>query len=48
MKTIVGEIYRIPNTNETESLNRYEYVLNKLPIDNYRIILASDQNFLIY
>ncbi len=45
MKTIVGEIYRIPNTNEIESLNRYEIVLNKLPTDNCRVILSTDQNF---
>jgi len=44
-KTIVGEVYRIPNTNEIESLNRYDYILNKLQTETTNIILGTDQNF---
>jgi hypothetical protein len=43
--TIVGEIYRIPNTNEQVSLNRYETVLEPLQNINKEIIIGTDQNF---
>lgn len=44
-KAVVGEIYRVPNTNATSSVIKYENLLQKL--ENYRhpIILATDQNF---
>ena len=30
LKTVVGEIYRVPNTNETSSINMYDSILNQL------------------
>ena len=44
-KLIIGEIYRIPNTNETESLSRYETILHKLNNQKYKTIIGTDQNF---
>ena len=43
-KAIIGEIYRIPNTNMFDSMSKYESLLAKL--DNYRhtIIIGTDQN----
>ena len=43
--TIVGEIYRIPNTNELLSLNRFETITDKLQVLNKDIIIGTDQNF---
>jgi hypothetical protein len=43
--TIIGEIYRIPNTNEQLSLDRFESILNKLDQCNKDIIIGTDQNF---
>jgi hypothetical protein len=40
---IVGEIYRIPNTNINDSLQRYELTVNKL-LHCKNIILGTDQN----
>ncbi len=44
-KALIGEIYRVPNTNATSSLLKYENLLQN--IGNYRhpIILGTDQNF---
>ena len=44
-KTIVGEIYRIPNTNELDSIRHFETILNKLANINCNIIIGTDQNF---
>jgi len=44
-KIIVGEIYRVPNTNEAESINRYDHILNKLSIEKKDILIGTDQNF---
>ena len=30
LNAIVGEIYRIPNTNEIDSINMYETIVKKL------------------
>jgi hypothetical protein len=43
--SIIGEIYRIPNTNAQESLQRYETVLNQLNKCNKQVIIGTDQNF---
>ena len=41
---IEGEIYRVPNTNEHDSIERYETILKQLV--NYKnIIVGTDQNF---
>lgn len=44
-KTIIGEIYRIPNTNELDSLNYFETILQQLQSMNRDIIIGTDQNF---
>ena len=44
-KLIIGEIYRVTNTNESESILRYENILNKLTTENKDIIIGTDQNF---
>ncbi len=41
---IVGEIYRIPNTNEHDSIEKYETIVKQLV--NYKnVIIGTDQNF---
>ena len=42
---IVGEIYRVPNTNELLSVNRYQTILDKLHHINKDVIIGTDQNF---
>lgn len=44
-KAIVGEIYRVPNTNITNSITKYETILKKLENYKHPIILGTDQNF---
>lgn len=41
---IIGEMYRVPGTNEKQFLNDYEYILNKLKTENKEIIIGTDQN----
>jgi hypothetical protein len=43
--TIIGEIYRIPNTNPQLSLERYQSVMEKLNKNKKRVIIGTDQNF---
>jgi exonuclease III len=43
-KLIVGEIYRVPGTNETNSLHYFDQTLNTLAPFN-EIIIGTDQNF---
>jgi hypothetical protein len=45
LKAVVGEIYRVPNSNEINSINMYENIIRKL--HNYKndIIIGTDQNF---
>ena len=45
LKAIVGEIYRVPNTNEAISLQRYEQIIKKLQYYRNNIIIGTDQNF---
>ena len=42
--TIVGEIYRTPNSNEILSITRFEETLKSLP-RNANVIIGTDQNF---
>ena len=44
-KTIIGEIYRVPDTNERLSIERYDYVLGQLDSEKCDVYLATDQNF---
>ena len=43
--SIVGEIYRIPNTNVNLSIQRYEAILHKTESSNSQVIIGTDQNF---
>jgi hypothetical protein len=43
--TIVGEIYRVPNTNELQSLIRFETITESLQNINRDVIIGTDQNF---
>ena len=42
---IVGEIYRVPATNEQISIDRYDSILQNLKNFNGDVLLATDQNF---
>jgi hypothetical protein len=44
-KIVVGEVYRVPNTNEKLSIQRYETILQKLINLNGDVIIGTDQNF---
>ena len=46
--TVVTKIYRIPNTNELLSIQRYEEMVTNICGDTNQVILGSDMNFLIY
>jgi len=43
-KIIVGEIYRVPNTNEQLSIHRFETILENLRHIKTKVILGTDQN----
>ena len=40
----MGEIYRVPGTNETEFLTTYENVIIKIKNEHKRVIIDTDQN----
>ena len=42
--SIVGEIYRIPNSNVTASMQQYESILNNIQCPNNHVIIVTDQN----
>jgi exonuclease III len=42
---IVGEIYRVPNTNELKSIKMYETISKQLQNYNHNIIIGTDQYF---
>ena len=41
---IIGEIYRVPGTNELDFLTNYELIVNKIRNENKKIIIGTDQN----
>ena len=41
---IVGEIYRVPGTNEADFINDYESIITKIKQEQKRIIIGTDQN----
>ena len=45
VKAVVGEIYRVPNTNEISSINMYENIIAKLHNYKHDVIIGTDQNF---
>ena len=44
IKAVVGEIYRVPNTNEISSINMYENIIAKLHNYKHDVIIGTDQN----
>jgi hypothetical protein len=42
---IVGEVYRIPSSNELLSLNRFETITEMIKNINRHVIIGTDQNF---
>ena len=42
---IVGEIYRVPNSNRHLSIQYYEDIISKLQYENKEVILGTDQHF---
>ena len=42
---IVGEIYRVPNSNRQLSIQYYEDIISKLQYENKEVIIGTDQNF---
>ena len=41
---IIGEVYRIPGSNEKEFVTDYEEIVNKINLENKEIIIGTDQN----
>ena len=41
---VIGEIYRVPGTNENEFLTKYESIITKIRAENKKIIIGTDQN----
>ena len=44
-KLVLGEIYRVPGTNEQMSIQRYDSILQNLSDFNGDVIIGTDQNF---
>ena len=42
---IIGEIYRVPNTNETQTIQMYNNIVQHIQNFNGNIIFGTDQNF---
>ncbi len=43
--TIVGEVYRVPNTDERKSIEMFDNIINKIQQTNKHVIIGTDQNF---
>jgi hypothetical protein len=41
---VVGEIYRVPGTNELDFLNKYENLVCRIRNEKKKIIIGTDQN----
>lgn len=41
---VIGEVYRIPGTNEKEFIEKYESILLKIRQEHKKIIIGTDQN----
>ena len=44
-KILIGEVYRVPGTNEQRSVQRYESLLQDMSDFNGDIMIGTDQNF---
>ena len=43
--SVIGEMYRVPNTNEQRSIGYFENIFTKLHSTNRNVIIGCDQNF---
>ncbi len=43
--TIIGEIYRVTNTNKEESIKYFENIITPIHGQNIDVIIGTDQNF---
>ena len=41
---VIGEVYRIPNTNEQSFLQHYESIVKQVNMENKELLVGSDQN----
>ena len=41
---VVGEIYRVPGTNEREFLEKYDSIITKIKSEHKHVIIGTDQN----
>ncbi len=41
---IVGEVYRVPNTNENNLIEKYESIIDMVNNENKNLIIGTDQN----
>ncbi len=42
--TVIGEVYRIPGTNEVDFIKKYESIISKVQKEKKDIIIGTDQN----
>ena len=42
--TVVGEIYRVPNTNEANFIENYQTIVEQINAENKDIVIGTDQN----
>ena len=43
-QVLIGEIYRPPNTDITEFINKYNWIIEKIKSEKKQLIIGSDQN----
>ena len=41
---IIGEVYRVPGTNERDFIEKYESIIRTIKAENKRVIIGTDQN----
>lgn len=41
---VIGEVYRVPGTNETEFIEKYENIITRIKEENKSLIIGTDQN----
>ena len=41
---VVGEVYRVPGTNENEFIEKYESIVSKIRAEKKKAIIGTDQN----
>ena len=41
---VVGEVYRVPGTNENEFIEKYESIVSKIRVEHKKAIIGTDQN----